>query len=215
MNEPQRHDPDAPRIQTPCRKRWDELEGDGARRFCHECRLHVHDGSRMTRDEARALVARATDRVCMRFELDDHGEPKFRETRRPGAWVRLARWAVSSAVGALAACSGAADVDSAPTASEPPSKMGKVCAPEILGDVGPGQTPPADAPPAGAPLEEPPLEVLGEVYAPPTQFAPTSEPHADPQLDSNRAPGPNQAPGSSPGSGEPTTTPERESRGDS
>lgn len=171
MPTPRDRTDDTPRIQTPCAKRWDELErepGSSGRRYCHECRLHVHDGSSMTREQARELVRGATERVCMRFELDERGEPRFEQPVAAaldlaGAWQRVARWTASAAVGALAACSGSDSSAPNPGAGEPPSKLGKVCAPEIVGDVASPRAP--DEPPAAPPVDVP-MEWLGEVCAP-------------------------------------------------
>ncbi|MCK6447595.1 MAG: hypothetical protein L6Q99_14480 [Planctomycetes bacterium] len=193
-----------PRIQTPCTKRWDELErdaGSGARRYCHECRLHVHDGSSLTREQARELVRTATERVCMRFELDDAGEPRFREPQASALDVRatlrrLVRWSASAAVGALAACSGSDSTAPSPGAGEPPSKMGKVHAPELLGDFGvPTVTTPAETP--AQPVDAPP-EALGEVYVPP-QETPQEPPLETPATAGEAPVSPGATPGATPG----------------
>jgi hypothetical protein len=139
-----------PRIQTPCPKRWDELIGDEKKRFCSECSLHVHNGAEMTRAEASALVLGATERVCMRLELDPAGAPVFRDSepttprlqlRRRTFAARAAVWAMSTAAGVLAACARTTP----PLPSENPALdpcttnstniMGKVARPELLGDV--------------------------------------------------------------------------------
>jgi len=49
---------------------WSELSGDGPRRFCDECKMHVHDLSACARDEALAIVRAAAargERVCGRI----------------------------------------------------------------------------------------------------------------------------------------------------
>jgi hypothetical protein len=135
-------------IHKPCPKIWDELVGDGKKRFCSECCLHVHNAAQLTQREARTLVSGASSRVCMRIEYDSAGSPIFRDspelasnapTPRPAA-ARLARWALSAAAGLLAACHGSLStpVTSDPTAGqngvEPASKMGKVISTR-MGDV--------------------------------------------------------------------------------
>jgi len=45
-------------IPVPCGVPWESMTGDAKRRFCGRCRLHVHDLSQMTRDEALALLER-------------------------------------------------------------------------------------------------------------------------------------------------------------
>jgi hypothetical protein len=52
------------RIARPCGKSWDDMFGDGPVRFCRHCEQHVHDLSRLSRDEAEALLARRD--VCVR-----------------------------------------------------------------------------------------------------------------------------------------------------
>ena len=138
-------------IRTPCPKRWDELVGDERRRFCSECSLHVLNAAQLTRDEAEVLVRDATQRVCMRVEYDQAGAPLFREP----ALRRLARWALASGAALLAACQGSVSAPAHdPAPAEPPSKMGKVCAPVEMGDVA---VPPPER-----------LEKLGEAVAPTT-----------------------------------------------
>lgn len=170
------------RIQTPCPKRWDELSGSGAKRYCSECRLHVHDAAQLTKAEAQALVSSATSRVCMRMEYDAAGEVVFRDHRalQPiaasnlrGPIVRAARWAMTAAAGVLAACQGGSSDACSPTSpsnTAPTStEMGKVST-TVLGDVA---TPPrieklgevhvVDPPPSPTPPRE---ETLGRVAGP-------------------------------------------------
>lgn len=128
-------------IQKPCPKSWAELEGDGKKRFCCECSLHVHNAAQLTQKEAQALVTEASERVCMRIQFDSSSAPVFRDSKstlRPAA--RLARWALSAAAGVLAACHGSVSTSlpDDPTSSsggQGQSKMGKVCSTELLGDV--------------------------------------------------------------------------------
>jgi hypothetical protein len=147
--------PNEPAIQirTPCPKRWEELAGDERRRFCSECSLHVHNSAALTQSQARALVADAQGRVCMRVEYDAQGAPIHRETRAS----RLVRWALASGAALLAACQGGRESAPAPQPAEPPSRMGKAVAQE-LGDV--------------AVPEVQHLERLGEAVAAPEPAAP-------------------------------------------
>ncbi|HPF14362.1 MAG: hypothetical protein H6830_06135 [Planctomycetes bacterium] len=102
------------RIQTPCPKAWNQMQGDGAKRFCDQCQLHVHNSEALTRSEAEALVRSSEERVCMRLVIDATGQPKFRaepEAQPPGR-LRAAGLAFAAA-GVLAACQ--------PTPQAPPN----------------------------------------------------------------------------------------------
>lgn len=101
-------------VKSPCPMKWAELEGDGERRFCRECSLHVVNLSAMTRTAAQGLLdERAGDeRVCVTFTRRADGslvtadrEPA--RIRRGGRWRILARLAASLLFGLsplLAAC---------------------------------------------------------------------------------------------------------------
>jgi len=54
-------------VASPCTQSWDAMTGDEKRRFCGECRLHVHNLSAMSRGEAEDLLGNAEGRVCVRF----------------------------------------------------------------------------------------------------------------------------------------------------
>jgi hypothetical protein len=152
------HAPQQPEIsiRTPCPKRWEELAGDERRRFCSECCLHVHNSAALTRAEAGELVRGAGKRVCMRIEYDPAGAPLFREEAR--GFARLSRWALATGAALLAACHAGSGSAADPKPVEPPSKMGRVAAPAVMGDV-------AVAAPA-------PVERLGEAVAKPDPAAP-------------------------------------------
>jgi hypothetical protein len=159
-------------IKTPCPKTWDELSGDDAKRYCSECSLHVLNSVRLTRTQAHRLVATASERVCMRIELDASGAPVFLDSprpapvpvpvpiRRPRAWaVRAASWIFGAAAGLLAACQRSETLGRAASSPPPPAadqsaaKLGEVATTALLGDVA--------CPPVAPP------EVIGEVSAPP------------------------------------------------
>jgi hypothetical protein len=151
-------------IRKPCPKTWNELLGDGPKRFCSECSLHVHDASQLTRAQSEALLASATGRVCMRMQLDARGAPVFRDARRTARVARTARWAISAAAGLLAACfrvepaSAPAPETPSPGGGESTEVLGRVVSTEVLGDV-------------AVPLPE----RLGEVsWEPPQPPAPTA-----------------------------------------
>ncbi|MGE3107934.1 MAG: hypothetical protein AB7G11_10580 [Phycisphaerales bacterium] len=56
------------RVASPCTERWEDMSGDERSRHCARCNLHVHNLSAMSRAQADALVASASQgRVCVRF----------------------------------------------------------------------------------------------------------------------------------------------------
>ena len=55
------------RVATPCHVSWDQMQGDGAVRFCGQCQLNVYNLSEMTRAEAESFVEKREGRVCIRF----------------------------------------------------------------------------------------------------------------------------------------------------
>lgn len=133
------------RIKTPCPMKWEELSGQGAKRFCSACSLHVHDAAQLKREEAHRLAAGAASRVCMRIEFDAHGQPLYLDTRlAPPSWTRrVTRWTVSAAAGLLAACSGSSTPAPAGASGADPTPkpgrlgeidtvaLGRVAAPEV------------------------------------------------------------------------------------
>jgi hypothetical protein len=55
------------RIAAPCSADWDTMFGDERVRFCAQCKLNVFNLSEMTKAEAEVLIARAEDRLCIRY----------------------------------------------------------------------------------------------------------------------------------------------------
>jgi hypothetical protein len=54
------------KVASPCPAKWEEMDGDERKRFCHQCKLHVYNLSEMHESEIRELLA-CDDRVCGRF----------------------------------------------------------------------------------------------------------------------------------------------------
>jgi hypothetical protein len=55
-------------IASPCPARWSDMQGDEKRRFCGDCRLHVHKLSELRTADVRALLdAAKRERVCVRL----------------------------------------------------------------------------------------------------------------------------------------------------
>lgn len=70
-------------IPTPCHESWEAMTGDARARFCTGCRKHVHNLSEMTRDEARTVLERAEEHICVRFFPGADGRPLTCEDRVP------------------------------------------------------------------------------------------------------------------------------------
>lgn len=64
------------RVASPCTASWEQMTGDQKNRFCHQCKLHVHNFSAMTEAEVLGLIEQAKrsgDRICGRFYLRKDG----------------------------------------------------------------------------------------------------------------------------------------------
>lgn len=132
-------------IASPCSADWNRMQGDDRRRFCADCKLHVHDISRMSTEEAMALLRGAgTQRVCVRFYRRADGTVLTRDC--PVGLRQRLRWAVARAVAlwllvcsSLAACvrprGDAAGAPPSPAAPAP--LMGDVAVPPTPVDAGP------------------------------------------------------------------------------
>jgi hypothetical protein len=54
-------------IASPCRARWQDMDGDDRARFCGQCRKHVYNFSAMTRAEVENLIREKEGKLCGRF----------------------------------------------------------------------------------------------------------------------------------------------------
>ena len=61
-----------PQIATKCPKAWVNMVGDSKRRFCDDCKLHVHNFSELNEESRRKLTA-SDERVCVRYYLAPDG----------------------------------------------------------------------------------------------------------------------------------------------
>jgi hypothetical protein len=86
---------------TPCSKSWDSMEGDGPKRFCQDCKLHVYDFAQLTSNEARALLLETEGRLCARIFTRSDGTVLTRDC--PVGLARVKRWFVAKATAAAAA----------------------------------------------------------------------------------------------------------------
>ena len=77
------HARDVP-ISNPCHVAWASMtRREASKRFCKECRKHVHDLSSMTESEARALLeSPVTEDLCIRtFATPDGERPRWFDSR--------------------------------------------------------------------------------------------------------------------------------------
>ena len=144
---------DSLRIASPCTADWATMSGDDKQRFCAQCKLHVHDLSAMTQDEAMDLLRGAGQgRVCVRFRRADgrvltRDCPVGLRRRLRGMWVRAA--ALVAALWTASACaregvSGSGGGGAADPAMGRPARMGEA----VMGDV--AATPPPQPAPGTA-----------------------------------------------------------------
>jgi hypothetical protein len=173
MNHPMTHAPrllDQIQIASPCSADWNAMQGDERRRFCEQCKLHVHNLSAMTRDEAEALLlSAASGRVCTRFFRRADGTVLTRDcpvgvrARLRRTWARAC--ALASALFVFAGCQRrAVELATAlpiPTV-EPRPVMGDVASPrEVKGEA-------SLAPqPQPQPQQGTPHEFMGRLKTPP------------------------------------------------
>lgn len=161
---------DVIQIASPCTQDWNAMTGDEKRRFCSECRLHVHDLSAMTRREAEDLLQSADGRVCVRLYRRPDGRVLTKDcvTVRDRLRRRVRRLRIAAAAAFafltpfLGGCGAATDVsgdggvivvDDDPLMGEP--IMGDIC----VTDVEPVPVPEEPRPELGRvalPVENPP-----------------------------------------------------------
>lgn len=60
-------------VASPCRARWEDMEGDERARFCGQCRKHVYNLSAMTAEAADRLVREKEGKLCGRFFVRPDG----------------------------------------------------------------------------------------------------------------------------------------------
>ena len=123
-------------IASPCSADWNQMQGDECRRFCAQCKLHVHNLSAMSRRDANELLQRSRQgRVCVRFFRRADGTVLTRDCpvglRRKlrRAWARaaamwLALW------GSVAACT-----RQAANAVAPPAQPREWKGEAVMGDM--------------------------------------------------------------------------------
>lgn len=105
------------KVTSPCPRRWNDLAGDGAQRFCNQCDKVVHDLDALSDASIAALRQANRNDLCITYLHD--GDGIFR--RRSA--VRTATVA-AAVVAAVVGCSSPSDV-SAPSDTTAPAMQTK------------------------------------------------------------------------------------------
>jgi hypothetical protein len=131
-------------IASPCTVPWETMTGEGTKRFCSQCRLHVHDVANMTREEVTALRMETNGEVCLRIWRRPDGRVITKDCQRVRRALKRSMRAVGAAAAAVLAfvglggCTRTCCEPARPTAAAP----------------APAPTPP----PAARPAEKPPVK---------------------------------------------------------
>jgi len=99
-------DLDAISIASPCTVPWDSMNGDAVKRYCGQCRLHVHDVSRMTRTEVGDLLHETNGSCCLRVWRRADGRVITKDCQRVRRALRRRMQALSAAAAGLLALLG-------------------------------------------------------------------------------------------------------------
>ncbi len=96
-------------IAAPCPASWATMNGGDTQRFCDSCRLHVHDLSAMTAQEAETLLQTHQGELCVRYTQDSDGRiltDEFPSLLRPMRSLILKHCAMVAAFVLLALTTG-------------------------------------------------------------------------------------------------------------
>lgn len=164
------------RISEPCTVDWETMHGDAKRRFCDQCRKHVHNLSAMSEPEAQQVIGQGN--VCVRFRYDAQGNVRHTRHGRLARAVALGT-ALFGAIPALAAPA-VRPAEETGAAREPgllervlQRAQALIAEPEeekmLMGDIGMPEPPPPPPPPVimGKIAPPPQLPVVLPTVAPP------------------------------------------------
>ena len=88
------------KVAAPCRQKWSKLKGDAQVRFCTLCGLNVYNLSKLSSDDARALIRENEgQRLCVRFYARKDGTVLTVDC--PRGVVTRTRWRNVRTVGAV------------------------------------------------------------------------------------------------------------------
>src|ERR1044071_2669468 len=102
-------------VASPCPADWDEMAGNEQVRFCLHCSKHVHDLSKITRNDVRKLVAASGGSLCVRYQKRPDGTLQTAE-RAPQPLTQIKRRLSRIAAGAFTASLSLAQPAAAQTA---------------------------------------------------------------------------------------------------
>ena len=77
------------KIASPCSADWEAMVGDGRKRFCGDCKLHVYNLSGMTTYDAENLLRLSEGRLCVRYFERADGTVLTQDC--PVGWARVKR----------------------------------------------------------------------------------------------------------------------------
>jgi hypothetical protein len=155
-------------IPLPCLEDWDTMTVAGRARFCGVCKKHVHDLSRMSEIEGRALLEESPQgSLCVRYLADQHEEILFglveagfvpvanlRRSKAKRASLTFGAGVAAAGLSTLMACGGHQATAGAPMPS-PRAGAPMSIEPSPSGTSAP-QAPPTTSPsPSSAPLPAP------------------------------------------------------------
>jgi len=105
-----------------CRSSWESMEGEGARRWCGECRKHVLDLAQLTGAEIETRLLASRGELCVRLTRRDGRLITAPEPELPlRALVAPPRRAAALAAGVVTACLGALAAERAGSAAGAPA----------------------------------------------------------------------------------------------
>jgi hypothetical protein len=76
-------------IASPCSADWNQMFGDGRKRFCGDCKLNVYNLSDMTRSEAESFLVASEGRTCVKFYRRQDGSVLTKDC--PVGWQAIKR----------------------------------------------------------------------------------------------------------------------------
>ncbi len=112
-------------VASPCSADWDEMAGDEQVRFCKHCSKHVHDLSKITRNDVRKLVAASGGNLCVRYQKRPDGTLKTAERAEPLTQIkrRLSRIAAGAFTASLSLAQSVAAQTARPAGGERPAAI--------------------------------------------------------------------------------------------